>query len=110
MESHRDCQSRICTVDHEFEETKQKLLEDLDRIKMNKADKKCLELMEKRTSEFENLEREIENLKSHCLEVLKRHFDEVKSGFQNKAKIKKDGYEKTKEQLQRMKNKICVIL
>lgn len=104
VESHRDCQSRICTVDHEFEETRQKLLEDLDRIKMNKADKKCLELMEKRTSEFENLEREIENLKSHCLEVLKRHFDEVKSGFQNKAKIKKDGYEKTKEQLQRMKN------
>lgn len=45
--------------------------------------------MEKRTSEFENLEREIETLKSHCLEVLKRHFDEVISGFKKKAKRKK---------------------
>lgn len=46
--------------------------------------------MEKRTSEFENLEREIETLKSHCLEVLKRHFDEVISGFKKKPKEKKD--------------------
>lgn len=59
--------------------------------------------MEKRTSEFENLEREIETLKSHCLEVLKRHFDEVISGFKKKPKEKKtkknkkDGYVKNKE-------------
>lgn len=59
--------------------------------------------MEKRTSEFENLEREIETLKSHCLEVLKRHFDEVISGFKKKAKRKKrqkkkkDGYVNNKE-------------
>lgn len=104
VNSHKECQSRICTIDHKFEETRQKLQEDLDIIEMNKEDKKCIELMEKRTSEFENLEREIETLKSHCFDVLKRHFDEVKSGFQNKAKIKKDGYEKNKEKLQKMKN------
>lgn len=104
VESHQECQSRICTIDQEFEETRQKLQDHLDRVEMNKADKQCLELMEKQTSEFENLEREIEALKSHCFDVLKRHFDEVKSGFQNKAKVKKDGYAKTKEQLQKMKH------
>lgn len=103
VESQKECQFRICTIDQEFHETRQKLQDDLDRVEMNKADKKCLELMEKRTSEFENLEREIETLKSYCIDVLKRHFDEVKSGFQNKAKIKKDAYEKNKEQLQKMK-------
>lgn len=106
VESHActECQSRICTINHEFEETTQKLQGDLDRIEMNKVVQKCLEFMEKQKSEFENLEREIEALKLHCLEVLKRRFDEVKSGFQNKAKMKKDGYETNKEKLQKMKN------
>lgn len=110
MDSHRECQSNICTIDDVFKETRQKLLEALDRIEMNRADKTCFELMEKQKSEFKNLEKEIETLKTHCLEVLKRHFDEVKSGFQTKAKRIIDGYEETKERLQTVKhihNKVC---
>lgn len=42
VNSHTGCQSRICTIDHEFEETRKKLQEDLDRIEMNKADKNAL--------------------------------------------------------------------
>lgn len=45
-----ECQSSICTIDHEIEETRQKLQGDLDRIEMNKVDQKCLELMEKQKS------------------------------------------------------------
>lgn len=110
VDLHRECQSNICTIDDVFKETRQKLLEDLDRIEMNRADKTCFELMEKQKSEFKNVEKEIETLKTHCLEVLKRHFDEVKSGFKTKAMRIIDGYEETKERLQTVKhihNKVC---
>lgn len=104
VESHKECHFMICKVDDEFEETRKKLQENLNRIEVKKITENCLELMEKRKSEFETLEREIEDLKSHCMDVLKRHFDEVKLEFRNKAKIKKDDYEKNEEQLQKMKD------
>lgn len=44
VESHTctECQSNICTIYHEFEETRQKLQGDIDRIETNKADNNAL--------------------------------------------------------------------
>lgn len=89
---------------YEFEETRQKLQTDLDKIDLKKAERRYIEIIEKQKSNSENIQREIEALKSHCLEVLKNNFDAVRTGFQNKAQKKKDGCEKTIEQLQRMKH------
>lgn len=104
LELHNKCSSGITTIDYEFEETRQKLQTDLDKIDLKKAERRYIEIIEKQKSNSENIQREIEALKSHCLEVLKNNFDAVRTGFQNKAQKKKDGCEKTIEQLQRMKH------
>lgn len=103
MESHEECQSKICTIDQGYEETVQDLQKDVN-IDVNRIERIFLENMKNRQSEIENIERKTKEYRVHCFETLKRFFDEGESAFQDKAHRIKYLHEKTNEKLQWIKH------
>lgn len=99
MESHGDCQSKICTIDQGFEETIKDLQRDLD-IDVNGIEKNLLEKMKKQESDIENIERKTTEFKLFSRRILYESKTEIK----DRAKRMKDVHDKTKEDLQKIKH------
>lgn len=99
MESHGECQSKICNIDQGFEETIKDLQRDLD-IDVNGIERILLEKMKKQESDIENIKRETTYFKF----FFKRINKETETEIEDRTKRMKDVHDKTKEDLQMIKH------
>lgn len=99
MESHGDCQSKICTIDQMFEETIRDLQRDLD-IDVNGIERILLEKMEKQETYIENIKRITKDLTL----FLNRIIEESETKIEDRAQRMKYVHDKTKEDLQKIKH------